>query len=335
MRILLTADWHLSELHQDWLIEAIQRSVQDVLNVYREQNCSYLVVCGDVTHDKNYVYNSSMNYLRSIIEQNQDISFCFLVGNHDYAGSTKNHGLKVLEYAYQNVDVVDEIVSKEIDKNTYVFVPHSKTVAEDVLTLKGDVLISHFGLNEAELYSGLSINSKISLNQLLDFKRIFLGHYHYAQKIEKKRTKLYYTGSIAPLTWNEKNQGKKSVLVVDTKTLNVEQHILPNSIELIEYVIENEQDAESVLQQRAEQREKGNFVRVKSLVSLKHDVDDVIYESTEIENDALSTIDDQNILNDYLTKINVPKNLSIDKLVEYGTAVLEKAKLQLEEQTTE
>ena len=131
----------------------------------------------------------------------------------------------------ENVENVDWVTSSPslIGDNTFIphlasdvmFIPYSYDMVDTVKNNSARILISHFGLNEGILNSGISIVADISLADLVGkYDLVILGHYHKPQEIIRDDIKLYYVGSPIQLDWGEKGDEKR-FLVVDTDTLDV------------------------------------------------------------------------------------------------------------------
>jgi len=106
-----------------------------------------------------------------------------------------------------------------------LFVPWDpKQMKIDITIKTADYLVSHFGLNESMLNSGISIVSDIGLKDLAHFKNCFIGHYHSPQHVGN----VWIPGSIIQLDWGEKGEEKR-FLIIDT-----DNHII-NSIPIDGY----------------------------------------------------------------------------------------------------
>ena len=102
-----------------------------------------------------------------------------------------------------------------------ICVPYSRNVSNQVRLNRSKILISHFGLNEGILNSGMSIVSDLSVKDLIGkYELVLLGHYHKPQEIVQDNFSLYYVGSLIQLDWGEKDDEKR-FLVVDSDTLSV------------------------------------------------------------------------------------------------------------------
>ncbi len=221
MRYLYTADLHFSNYSNDLVVketglsERLHSLVSTLLNMIkyaREARIKTLTIGGDILHNKSVIYSFALSVLIDILKNNSDITFILLDGNHDMSSRTSDcvSGLKSLD-AITNVHVIHEIERSE----NILFVPWKHITKELVQKESADYLISHFGLNEAVLNSGISIVSDISIKDLTNFKTVLLGHYHKAQELKYKDTDLYYVGSLIQLDRGEKNEEKR-FLEVDT-----------------------------------------------------------------------------------------------------------------------
>jgi len=206
MKFIFTADLHFSTYNSDQIIkesgfperlDSLIKTLNNMINYGREHNIKNIVVGGDILHNKN-----------------------LLDGNHDMSSKTIDSvsGLKSLD-SEQNVHTIHEIEKIE----NIMFVPWKYASKEVLKNEKSDYLISHFGLNEGTLSSGISIVSDISIKDLSNFKFVLLGHYHRGQNITNDNTTLYYVGSPIQLDWSEKNEEKR-FLVVDTNLNTIHKY---------------------------------------------------------------------------------------------------------------
>ena len=177
-------------------------------------------------------------------------------------------------------------------------------MTEDILEGQpNDILLSHFGLSEAQLQSGISITTKLKMQHMMKYKLIILGHYHKPQKISMGETCLFYVGSPVHTSWNDKNE-KKRFLVYNTETLEVKTFEMPDFTLYKEYSIDNLSDAKEVLEQANKDRDAGHKVRIKKMIK------------DEIDNDSNLVILEENYVDITQRGINVSMNLT-DKLEKY------------------
>jgi len=126
---------------------------------------------------------------------------------------------------------------------------------------KAKYLISHFGLSEGILNSGMSIISDLSITDLAGrYEYVLLGHYHKPQMIDREDITLYYVGSPIQIDWGEKNEEKR-FLIVDTETEYIESIPTTGYTKYCEYTITNE-DKDEVLKVAEQLKSEGHFVKL-------------------------------------------------------------------------
>jgi DNA repair exonuclease SbcCD nuclease subunit len=227
----------------------------------RQRKSNILVLAGDLLHNKSVIYSLAQSVLLDFIRENKDINFVVIDGNHDLSGKGK-----IVVSALKCLDSEPNIKRVQFDQvvkaDDLIFIPYSINVVKHVRENSGNILISHFGLNEAVLNCGASIVSDVSLKDLAGrYKYAFLGHYHTPQDIIREDIKLYYMGSITQTDWSEKNEEKR-FLIFDTETGEVESILTKGYKKRYELLITNENKQE-VLQYARELKSNGDYVILK------------------------------------------------------------------------
>ena len=186
-------------------------------------NVEFFIIGGDIMHSKSIIYSIAQEIMLDFFDAfNNQLQFVVLDGNHDLSGKGDQaiSSLRSIEYL-QNM----KWITKMPDTGPLMdilCIPYSYNIVNQVKAKRSKILISHFGLNEGMLNSGISIQSDISLNDLIGkYELVLLGHYHKPQEIITDQIKLYYVGSPIQLDWGEKNDEKR-FLVVDTDTMDVQ-----------------------------------------------------------------------------------------------------------------
>jgi DNA repair exonuclease SbcCD nuclease subunit len=149
---------------------------------------------------------------------------------------------------------------------------------------QADILISHFGLSEGVLNSGISIVSKIGLKDLRGkYKLVFLGHYHKPQEIIESDISLYYVGSPIQLDWGEKGD-KKRFLIFDNETLDVESYETTGYRHFVEVELTAKNKDEAVKKAK-EAQDNGHYIKLvqKEKVDLKGLEEFNIIDKTDID----------------------------------------------------
>jgi DNA repair exonuclease SbcCD nuclease subunit len=279
MKFLITADIHLSRYGQDKVedttnlperLHSIKSVLYDMANYCIENKIKDMVIAGDLLHGKSIIYAIAQDVMIDFFSEFKNLNFFVLDGNHDLSGKSESSisALKSIKHI-PNVLWISKRPVYHIDEQI-VFIPYSTKIRENVKDSQAKILISHFGLNEGMLNSGISIVSDIRLKDLVGkYELVLLGHYHKPQEILKDNLRLFYTGSPIQLDWGEKNDEKR-FLVVDTKTLEVESVKTTGYKRHVELELTNKNKAQ-VLKIAEEEIQKGNYVKIikKEVVDIK------------------------------------------------------------------
>lgn len=269
MKFAFIADIHLSRYSQDKIedetnlperLHSIKRALYEVGQYCFENKIETLVIGGDILHGKSVIYAIAQDLMLDFFADHEKLQCIVLDGNHDLSGKGVNvvSALRPLENI-KNVQWVGHTTTYQHDN--ILFVPYSYKVPEVVKNNKAKILVSHFGLNEGVLNSGLSIIADISLKDLSGkYELVLLGHYHKPQEIIRTDISVYYVGSLIQLDWGEKGDEKR-FLIIDSDTLNVQSIPLTQYKKHIE--IELTADNQDKAIELARQAKKdGNHVKV-------------------------------------------------------------------------
>ena len=296
MKRIAIADIHLSEYKTDKIVEdnyprrlyEIILTLRKLCEYARSNKIKHIDILGDLHSDKNIIYTDAQNAFKRILDDNQDITFSIIAGNHDLSstGDTATATIEVFD-KYPNVKCY---VDKPQIVDNIAILPYSHNMITYLKEMKReDILLSHFGLSEAVLQSGISIVTNIKMKDLDDkFELVLLGHYHKPQELKSRSCSLYYVGCPVHFNWNDKNEDKRFI-VYDTETIEVISVPINWITQFKEYTINDKTDYANLLEEIKSEKEKGNKVRVRGLVKLdkefqtkfnKEDV--VIIDDTEV-----------------------------------------------------
>ena len=270
-------DIHLSGYQSDQLAEngltrrlsAIMKSLKMIGDYCRENSILHFEIWGDLINDKDLIYTVAQTVFKDFLVEYSDIEFLIISGNHDLSstGEMQVSAISVFD-GYPNVTIVNSVLRE----NNRLYLAYSHNLF-DILkeSEPADILISHFGINEAMLQSGLSIATNVKLTDLKKFKLVLLGHYHKPQDLNNENTRLYYSGNITHLNWNDKNEQKRFI-VYDDETLDVQSIPLIGLPEYREFVIKDKETAIPILEEAEKAKNEGNYVRVKKMFDEEIDV---------------------------------------------------------------
>jgi len=229
MKFAHTADLHLSRYGQDKVevttnlpdrLFSIRQALYEIADYCKENGIFNLFIGGDTIHGKSIIYAIAQNLIIDFFADFPQITFWVIDGNHDIT-SKSSSAISALKFL-STIPNVKWIPFNTIhQEENILFVPYSHNLVDIIKENSCDILISHFGLTEGQLNSGLSIISDIGLRDLANYKLVILGHYHKPQEIIRDKFHLLYTGSPIQLDWGEKGEEKR-FLVVDNETLKVD-----------------------------------------------------------------------------------------------------------------
>ena len=269
MKFALSADWHFAGYTQDRLIKglperlmALKGCIESMLFHCREQKVDRVVVAGDIIHGKSIIYALAQSLLMDIFNAFSDIEFYLIDGNHDLSGKGQDavSALRGL-VACDNVVLISRNLRDYFEYNDVAFIPYAYDMAETIKKNSCKFLVSHFGLNEAVLNSGVSIVSKMGIRDLVGkYKYVLLGHYHLPQEMIANEIEIYYAGSPIQLDWGEKHEEKR-FLIVDTEAETIESVPTVGYKQHHEFKITNE-NREEIIDKAKKFQAIGHEVRI-------------------------------------------------------------------------
>lgn len=263
MKFICTADLHIkiwqdNEIMEDGIpkrLAEIFSTLHDMVEYARNNSISTIIIAGDINDLKNKVDTEAFVLMREFLENNLDIRFIILHGNHDSSNKTKiRSAIQLLEGS--NVETIIDKVS--IHNNT-TFLPYSNNIVDMARNCdSNDIIISHFGLGDAQLSSGISLRTGINSSDLKKFKLVILGHYHKPQKTNH----CYYIGSPIQLRRDEHDEEKR-FLVIDNETLEVESILTDNYRKYYDIIIDDKTMVQDALERSKILRSEGHWVRIR------------------------------------------------------------------------
>ena len=273
MKFAYIADIHLSRYGQDKIedtsnlperLHSIKNALYEVGQYCRVSNIKFVVVGGDILHGKSIIYAVAQEVMLQFFEDFSDLIFYVIDGNHDLSGKGSDvvsalrslRGLKNVKWIpFSETYYMDEF------GEGILFVPYSKQLPKIIKENKARILISHFGLSEGILNSGMSIVSDVSMKDLAGrYELVLLGHYHKPQIIEMGGVTLYYVGSLIQLDWGEKGEEKR-FLIVDSDTLQVDSIPITKYKKHIQIEITSD-NKDTAIQTARDARAAGDHVKV-------------------------------------------------------------------------
>jgi len=320
MKCVIIADLHIKnwsdcELEKETNISKklndLLSVISDVCEYCKQHNIHDIICAGDVGHLKGVVHTRSFVLFKNIIEKYKDVLHWHVIpGNHDISTYNQEQNSAQLLEGLPSVTVYSK---PEVINNVHL-VPWMPDITEYIKTNKPkncNVLISHFGLNEAQVRSGQSIVSSISIKDLKQYDLVVLGHYHLPQTVGH----VWYVGSPIQLNRNEADQEKR-FLVLDTETLELESIPTSGYMKYYNLTIENEDDVELIVSKANDLKKSGNDVTVRNrIISLQKELEQsipdvrLIDESEEEFQDRgiTSSMEISAQMSKYLELMNIPQ----------------------------
>jgi DNA repair exonuclease SbcCD nuclease subunit len=287
-----------------------------------------IIFGGDLFQDRQKIhvisYEKTFRLIRKYCSENPDLKLFLLVGNHDmwYNEKWDVSSVAPLE-AIDNVKVIAQPMAVEVtDDCTVDFLPYTKNPVEDVHTYfptKNRILVSHVALDGAQLNSMYNTKAEISvefegdmvkvdLKTFEGWERVFLGHYHSAQKMNDI---VEYIGSPLELNFGEAHC-EKHIIVLDTDTLEVEyvvndfspKHLIIKESQIDKYDLE------------------GNFVQI--IVDDIASTDIIDLRKTVLKDRGIATLEfkEKNVKKEDVPKTDMQQLLT--NMNEGGDTILEK-----------
>jgi DNA repair exonuclease SbcCD nuclease subunit len=228
MEFAFIGDIHLSRYSTDKLedegvperLNSLKNTLYFIANYCCDKLITKIVIGGDILHGKSIIHTVAQNLMLDYFDAFPLLTFIVMDGNHDLSGKGEAavSSLRALKHV-PNVVWITKDPKEYLD---ILFIPYTANVDNVVKSNKARILVSHFGLNEAVVNSGMSLRTNIRTSDLAGkYELVLLGHYHKPQEIITDTVKIYYSGSPIQLDWGEKNEEKR-FLIVDTETLNVQ-----------------------------------------------------------------------------------------------------------------
>ena len=268
MKFAFIADIHLSRYGQDKIEEttnlperlySIKQALYEVGDYCIENKISNIIIGGDIMHGKSIIYTVAQDLIIEFIDHFSEIHFYVIDGNHDIT-SKSSSAISALRFMNNMINVTWIPWNETLETEDILFVPYSYKMLDIIKREKTKILISHFGLTEATLNSGMSIITNIGLKDLSNYQLVLLGHYHKPQEIIRDNFHLYYSGSLIQLDWGEKGEEKR-FLVVDSDTLKVDSIPLTKYKKHIEIEINSDNKTEA-LKEALKAKEAGHHVKI-------------------------------------------------------------------------
>ena len=339
MKFLALADIHLKNWNDKVQTEeGIPLKLKECLQVIHagcklcnERKISDIIIAGDLNDTKGIANVDSFARFKDIIEEFDKINFHIIPGNHDATLKSSRKWAVELVKGPSNVFIYTE--PTVVDDITFIPWSHEDLVENIFESEPNNVLISHFGLNEAHLSSGISLKTGIKASHLKKFKISILGHYHCPQQLDN----IYYVGSPIPYRRDE-IKDEKRYLIVDSEELTVESIPTVGYRKYVEYIINEDSNMEEIAEEINNLKISGDFIVIRNeMANVPEELKEVISENKNIqvvdkfEKDySLRGITSGMTLTEQMEKYSQLKNMDpeeIIKFIEVGLKYLNREKI--------
>lgn len=323
MKFAFIADIHLSRYSQDKIedqsnlperLHSIKNALYEVGMYCKQNNIPTIIIGGDILHGKSIIYAIAQDIMIQFFEDfNDSLNFIVIDGNHDLSGKGNDvvSALRPLERLHR-VQWIKYSETYHLQPEDILFVPYSNNLPKIIKENKARILISHFGLSEGVLNSGMSIISDVSMKDLAGkYELVLLGHYHKPQEIVSNGVHLYYVGSLIQLDWGER-EDEKRFLVVDSDTLQVDSIPITSYKKHIQIEID-ENNRDEAIKAAIAARDSGDHVKV--IMKEKVDLSGINGEFNIIDKTERD-ITDRGITSNMSTEGKLKKYLEIKEIPE-------------------
>lgn len=281
MQFIFIADLHLSNYSRDKIentsnlperLHSIITSLEGVIEYCNSKKITTIIIGGDVLHGKSIIFTMAQSIMLDFFRKHLHIKFIIIDGNHDLSGKGSDavSALKSLDNE-PNINRIKESFYKDTE-NDILYVPYSMDMVNIIKNNSAKILISHLGLNEGVLNSGISLIADIGMNDLIGkYEIVLLGHYHKPQQIINEKIKIYYVGSPVQLDWGEKNEEKR-FLDINMKTGDIKSIPTQGYVKYLEYNI-TEENKNEIIKIAREEEKNGNYIKL--IRDTNFDIDDI------------------------------------------------------------
>jgi DNA repair exonuclease SbcCD nuclease subunit len=205
---IATSDVHGNQKNMEPFRQVIKAS----LEAAKTRDCP-LVIAGDLNDTKAVLRSEFVETICSMFCEYSNVEKYVLVGNHDMNNHHNHldHSLEFMKHL-PNTVVIDtaQFVQLGSDSKEWYFIPYRHTNEEIIKELEvarkagATNLIMHQGIMGASQSEYVLDQSSISLDKLVGFDTVLLGHYHKHQTLENAT----YFGSPFSVSFAEANQSK-------------------------------------------------------------------------------------------------------------------------------
>jgi DNA repair exonuclease SbcCD nuclease subunit len=312
-----------------WILRALQKIEMIAL----ENNCSDVVILGDLFHARKTLDVITYNAIYSMIKHlSLKFKIWLLVGNHDCALLDSEHALLTFTEIH-NVEVIDTVRVETIAGKTVKFIPFltdKEKIKEEIKSgVAQQLIFGHFTCTTAvppkvmsPLKQGIDIEEELKGLDSHILEQIILGHFHNYQT----NGKVTYIG--APIMHNAgDSEDRKYVGVYNTTSNKLELVDTTDSFPLFRYKTFDDTNIGD-MQKYIKDTRPQDYLQITTKTSKKVVVPDGVnvIETPVASSQSRLDIKSESTLQDIMkafSDLNENKNLENKKLLEVGLSILE------------
>lgn len=219
-KVAMFTDMHLgrknsSEVH----LNDCQEYINWFISNCKKEKVDMIVFCGDWFEHRDAITGKTLDRSHKIIKQligELSLPFFLIVGNHDLVyRNTRNSFNTVIFEPFENMFLVDDNISLNIQENRVLFCPYlfEEEYSEQISEINShDVVFGHFE------FKGFVVTGE---TKVLDHgpdhddfkkpKRIFTGHFHKRQE----KGNVHYIGNTFPMDYSDANDTNRGMAIYD------------------------------------------------------------------------------------------------------------------------
>lgn len=206
-------------------------------DLFDKNNVDIIVNCGDML-DSHIVRAEEMTALSEFYNYSKGIPEYTLIGNHDTLDNSREFYSTSILNNMGFIHVLNEpcVLKIPYKDESIAFLPYMKSelINDSLLrelSNKSDILFSHIDIKGSHLRPDYIMDSGVSAELLsMNFKYVFNGHLHTAEKIPTSENYICNIGSFSSNSFSDNNSYIPSVLIFDTESKSIQRFEIPYAI---------------------------------------------------------------------------------------------------------
>ena len=240
--------WHEVALDWcDWFVSELKkRGIKEV------------AFLGDFFHKRDQISVNTLHVASKLLKKLKDFNLHIILGNHDlfFKNDPVVSGVNLFD-GYPNITIYTKPRIVQFGSKSCCFCGWGY----NPLDYRADILFTHAEINSFSFESNKRCENDLKCSDLLmNYKRIFAGHFHTKQKKESSDGILEYIGSPFCMTFSDENV-EKQILVLDTESGDTEYVMYKNSPRFVTSLLSEMVELESTID--LQKSIHGSFFRLK------------------------------------------------------------------------